>query len=331
MSEQNQEPETTAVTQLPEESIDFHLLRLDSTPTTTATHFHTPCTACGCSGAASCNFPTISSNNKRRSPDQPTTSLFLDPSSLQDHQIPKKPKKLFLDNPPLQETKETVPISLRGFTKITLPCISPPLLRRCHSDPPTAHHLESFSGFGANANHLTTPPQSPPDNVKMMAGGNSADTNTDSGSGASAGAGATTPASKTPVTASLPPRPPLLRRTVSEPSPDKSLSRTSSSTDYAYAADSIPNYQLMKRMRDYTKEMNQWWDQFLPDQDTGEKHEEENITQHANAKKADLVTDFEEAVNVEKTGECLTVHFKCPCSKGYKILLDGKSCYYRLM
>ena len=38
----------------------------------------------------------------------------------------------------------------------------------------------------------------------------------------------------------------------------------------------------------------------------------------------------EEAVWVERNGECLILHFKCPCGKGYQILLTGKSCYYKL-
>ena len=42
--------------------------------------------------------------------------------------------------------------------------------------------------------------------------------------------------------------------------------------------------------------------------------------------------DFEESVFVERVGEeGLTVHFKCPCGKGYQILLSGRNCYYKLM
>eukprot|EP00257_Ricinus_communis_P016013 XP_015574055.1 uncharacterized protein LOC107261176 isoform X1 [Ricinus communis] len=315
----------------PEESIDFNLLRLDSASTTT--YYHTPCSACGCSGSSSSSrilpattknnisFSSNNSNNKRRSPDP--TALFLDPPP-QDYQYSKKPKKLFLDT--------TIP-SLRDFSKITLPstssflgfgspsnsAFSPPVLRRCHSDPlqpPVGHQLESLSN---------QTPQSPPESVQM-AGETTA----------------TTPVSKA-TSASLPPRPPLLRRTVSEPSPDKSLSRSSSSSDYA-----DPNYKLLKRMRDCIKEMSHWWDEYLPNlhHATGEEYGENKDTKDTNATKyeedkgtedtnatvqADLVTEIEEAVCVEKAGECLTINFKCPCSKGYKILLSGKDCYYKLM
>ncbi|KAH0671762.1 hypothetical protein KY290_023946 [Solanum tuberosum] len=38
----------------------------------------------------------------------------------------------------------------------------------------------------------------------------------------------------------------------------------------------------------------------------------------------------EEAVWVERMGSCLILHFKCPCGKGYQILLCGNNCYYKL-
>ncbi|KAH0668531.1 hypothetical protein KY289_023024 [Solanum tuberosum] len=38
----------------------------------------------------------------------------------------------------------------------------------------------------------------------------------------------------------------------------------------------------------------------------------------------------EEAVWVERMGNCLILHFKCPCGKGYQILLCGNNCYYKL-
>lgn len=38
-----------------------------------------------------------------------------------------------------------------------------------------------------------------------------------------------------------------------------------------------------------------------------------------------------ESVWVEKAGEGLVIHFKCPCKKGYEILLAGNNCYYKLI
>ncbi|KAF2314076.1 hypothetical protein GH714_021984 [Hevea brasiliensis] len=295
------------------ESIDFTLLRLDSfnsSATTTntsapATNYNTPCTACGCSGSSV--PPTVSSSsNKRRSPE-PTTPL-LDPQD----QIPKKPKKLFLE--PQENTNIT---SIRDFSKITLPCTSSvfnfgpakptrtdslPVLRRCHSDPyspPVAgSDTLSVSGTGSATSLL---PQSPPE--------------TD----------VATPGSM--ETASLPPRPPMLRRTVSDPSPNKSISRSSNCDDSTVYEN--PHYKWLRKMRDCMKEMNQWCDELIPDGVIGVE-EEEKCTQGntANATKTGSVIEYEEAVCAERTGECLVVHFKCPCSKGYQILLYGRDCYY---
>lgn len=38
----------------------------------------------------------------------------------------------------------------------------------------------------------------------------------------------------------------------------------------------------------------------------------------------------QEAVFVEKSGDDLVLHFKCPCGDGYEILLSGNNCYYKL-
>ncbi|KAF2285567.1 hypothetical protein GH714_005547 [Hevea brasiliensis] len=338
MSELDQKLETTSATNnngksipenLPEESIDFALLRLDSfnssanttTTSATATNCHTPCTACGCSGSTVPSTNVFSSYNKRRSPELITPSL--DPQD----QIPKKPKKLFLEPHENTNITSTSP-SLRDFSKITLPCTSSllnfgpakpihtnslPVLRRCHSDPysPPVAGLDthSGSGTGSSANLL---PQSPPESAKTV--------------GATAVA---TPGSK--AAASLPPRPPMLRRTVSDPSPNKSFSRSSSCDDVT--VDESPQYKWLRKMRDCMKEMNQWCVELMPGGVMGEDEQEDKGTQGntANATKAGSVIEYEEAVCVERTGECLVVHFKCPCGKGYQILLSGRDCYYKLI
>lgn len=41
--------------------------------------------------------------------------------------------------------------------------------------------------------------------------------------------------------------------------------------------------------------------------------------------------DAEEAVSVEWAEKCLSIHFKCPCGKGYQILLSGNNRYYKLV
>lgn len=225
---------------LSEESIDFALLRLDSfnsSPNTTttsaaATNFHTPCIACGCSGSSVPSTNVFSSANKRRSPE--STTPFLNPQD----QIPKKPKKLFLE--PHENTKVTsTGPSLSDFSKITLPCISSvfnfgpakpthtnslPVLRRCHSDPynPPVAGTDTLSGAGTGS-AASLLPQSPPESAKTV--------------GAIA---VSTPGSK--ATASLPPRPPILRRTVSDPSSNKSFSPSSSSDDIT--VEDSPQYKV---------------------------------------------------------------------------------------
>ncbi|KDP33348.1 hypothetical protein JCGZ_12897 [Jatropha curcas] len=336
MSEPNQELEISTTSDggntipdnLSEESIDFTLLRLNSfnssdnnTNTdnpTAATHCHTPCTACGCRRSSFPPTNISSSTNKRRSPDLNATKL--DP----EDQIPKKPKKLFLE--PQEKTVSTP--SLYGFSKITLPfsigsdnsaqapAIDPvPLLRRCHSDPynPPVAGSDSLSGSCmGSASKLA--PQSPPENSKIVGA-------TD----------VTTPASK--ATASLPPRPPILRRCVSDPSPNKSYSRSSSSNDMT--VDGTPHYEWLKRMRDRMKEMNQWWDELMLDEARCEEEQEDKGTEENEttiaAVQGGSVREHDESVSVEKIEGCFVACFRCPCGKSYRILFSGKDCYYKLI
>ncbi|MED6187991.1 hypothetical protein PIB30_116818 [Stylosanthes scabra] len=39
----------------------------------------------------------------------------------------------------------------------------------------------------------------------------------------------------------------------------------------------------------------------------------------------------EEAVSVEWADKCLRVIFRCPCGKGYEVLLSENTCYYKLV
>lgn len=39
----------------------------------------------------------------------------------------------------------------------------------------------------------------------------------------------------------------------------------------------------------------------------------------------------EESVGVERVGDSLEIHLKCPCGKGFEILLNGTSCFYKLL
>ncbi|XWS58459.1 hypothetical protein CRYUN_Cryun08bG0035600 [Craigia yunnanensis] len=136
-----------------------------------------------------------------------------------------------------------------------------------------------------------------------------------------------TPLSKGSASCSaLPPKAPVLSRSISDPivSPAKSFSRSSSSNEMGMELikEESPSVKRFRRMRERMKEMSQWWDEAM-------REVEDVCTTEAIKDNSEL--DCEEAVRVEKIGECLDLHFKCPCGKGYKILLSGKNCYYKLI
>ncbi|MBA0860569.1 hypothetical protein Goshw_018946 [Gossypium schwendimanii] len=136
-----------------------------------------------------------------------------------------------------------------------------------------------------------------------------------------------TPLSKGSASSSLPPRAPVLSRSISDPifSPAKSLSRSSSSYEMGVELikEESPSAKRLKRMKERMKEMSNWWGEAM--------REVEDVLCTTEAIKDNGEPDCEEAVRVEKIGECLDLHFKCPCGKGYKILLSGKNCYYKLI
>ncbi|WCJ25928.1 hypothetical protein M5689_007781 [Euphorbia peplus] len=245
MADPNQEFETNPGN-LSDDTIDFNLLRLDTfTPSckncSSPTLHHPSCTSSGCSG-----FPiNPSSSNKRRSPNS-TASIISD-------QIPKRPKKLFLE--PFETTTTAA-----ASAKI--------------------------------AETMTTP--------------------------------------LTKGTASLPPRPPF-RRCFSDVSPVKSFS-SGSNNDLSFDVNS--DYQLLKKMKNCTREMTQWFADVLPDETVAEDEEDKGVTiedSAADITQANLVTESDEHVFAERTGDSLIVHFKCPCSRGFQILLSGTHCYYKLL
>lgn len=82
---------------------------------------------------------------------------------------------------------------------------------------------------------------------------------------------------------------------------------------------------LKERMGEM-REMIQWLENFVGE----EVEEEENNGCGAITEEVETETETE-AVSVERAGECLVLHFKCPCKKGYQILLSGSNCYYKLM
>ncbi|KAE8720661.1 hypothetical protein F3Y22_tig00018635pilonHSYRG00009 [Hibiscus syriacus] len=133
------------------------------------------------------------------------------------------------------------------------------------------------------------------------------------------------PLSNGNVSSSLPPKPPSLIRSISDPifSPAKPLSRTSSPQESGVELNEEESHiaKRLKRMKERVKEMNNWLGETIKDV--------EDVLLSGPKDKGDV--DCEEAVRVEKIGECLDLHFKCPCGKGYKILLSANNCYYKLI
>ncbi|KAI9176694.1 hypothetical protein LWI28_006025 [Acer negundo] len=189
--------------------------------------------------------------------------------------------------------KPNNPPSFHGFSKIPLPTQDLPLLRRCSSGPPTVV-------TNTATQVLLDPPQSPPPQNSEIARPE-------------------TPLSAVRASAAkLPPRAPTLMRSVSDPNPSPPKM---CGTMGGYES---PNDKRLRRMRDCIRKMNKWWDEILPE-------EEDALVNNDGATMENCEADIEESVSVERAGECLIIHFKCPCGKGYQILLSGRNCYYKLM
>ncbi|CAI0414885.1 unnamed protein product [Linum tenue] len=311
----NQEIQQIQETNEAAESIDLAVLRLNSDD-----HHHhhshsshSPCQSCGCSGG-----PSSSRNNKRRSSDAgsfstpplpPAAAGMENPERDSRFQLAKRPKKLFSESSP--ETLSGVVIP-PGFSKIALPLsaqsISPPPA----GSPALVAAVSPNLRCGSSQNLI---PQSPATSNVVP---------NDS----------PTPSSKAPGSASRPPLPPL-RRSWSLPSPDKPAPSTSSD---AVSGNPPHHEEKLKAVGNWIKEVAKWWDEFhTVDEmpvvvDQAEKKVPDDDDNASNAVKDDKESaGCEESVNVERTGECLIINFKCPCKKGYQILLSGTSCYYKLM
>ncbi|XP_015076070.1 uncharacterized protein LOC107020289 [Solanum pennellii] len=90
-----------------------------------------------------------------------------------------------------------------------------------------------------------------------------------------------------------------------------------------------PAAMRLKRMKDGMREMRQWCDLMIQEEEVT-LHEENKIVKDDETDSGGGEALCEEAVWVERMGNCLILHFKCPCGKGYQILLFGNNCYYKL-
>ncbi|KAK9183045.1 hypothetical protein WN944_026194 [Citrus x changshan-huyou] len=270
------------------------------------THLHLnnrhqpPCTSCG--------------SHKRPSSENPITHL---------QPNPKKPN-----------TTITTTHSPFGFSKI--PLSPPPFLRRCSSDP----YIPPLPPV------VEEPPVLPRPNAEPECPG--------------------TRLSNAIASNKLPPRSPTLRRSVSElfPSPEKTVSGSSSDSPHAERSETndcvilclmvmlldkdswVKCGEWVRKMRDCMRDMSRKWGELLGDEkDTSsEEINNDNSSRGVNNgsnNDAKLIStilfqeNYEgghvEVVSVEKKGDALILHFKCPCGSGYQILLLGGNCYYKLM
>ncbi|KAK9266435.1 hypothetical protein L1049_021438 [Liquidambar formosana] len=290
---------------------------VDRLASTTTTAFSDHCTMCG-------------GSMKRRSP---SSSSLHDPSTTDSE---PNPKRIMVEEDHL----------VRGFSKISLPIIGTsvtstipsdsPVLRRCSSDP--------YNSPGITNHVIGAPPNQIPDSVLgpgCFLNPQSPDNTTAAKINVNA---TTTPSPLRGTSSALPPLPPTLRRTVSDPTSSayqtpqgitRSFSRSPGSGDVGVGVqvppDSIneesPNFKRLRRMKDRMKEMSQWWDEVMREGEDGGSDENTTNT----AKDASDGTETEEEVSVEKVEEGLSIHFKCPCGKGYQIFISGGNCYYKLM
>ncbi|KAJ4723226.1 flocculation protein FLO11-like [Melia azedarach] len=188
-----------------------------------------------------------------------------------------------------------------GFSKIPLsppPQETQPFLRRCVSDP---YNPPIPPVVGET-------PLSPVQNPEVACPG--------------------TPLSNAIATSKLPPRPPTLRRSVSDPMPSPAKTFSSSCES--------PSAEWLKSTGDCMREMSRKWDELLRYEEDSATAERSRQTDHpsedndTDAAMENSAKGFNEAVKVERKGEALIIHFKCPCGAVYQILLLGGNCYYKL-
>ncbi|KAL3506241.1 hypothetical protein ACH5RR_031623 [Cinchona calisaya] len=94
-----------------------------------------------------------------------------------------------------------------------------------------------------------------------------------------------------------------------------------------------PTNKRLKRMKDRVREMSQWWNEVIKESEEDSDSEDNNDNLSKEESESEVTENegpCQESVWVERNGGCLVLHFKCPCSKGYQIVLNGKNCYYKL-
>ncbi|XP_073136245.1 uncharacterized protein [Henckelia pumila] len=126
-------------------------------------------------------------------------------------------------------------------------------------------------------------------------------------------------------------------RTTSDPSPLSNLKAPNAHTpprpppsrkvSESLSLGESPDAMRLKRMKERLREMNQWWNHVMSEE---EDQEQDCENKPKDEPEAETEKTPEEAVWVEQNGNCLILHFTCPCGNGYQVLLNGNNCYYKL-
>uniref|UniRef100_M4E279 Uncharacterized protein n=1 Tax=Brassica campestris TaxID=3711 RepID=M4E279_BRACM len=120
---------------------------------------------------------------------------------------------------------------------------------------------------------------------------------------------------------SLPPRPPVFRRCVSDVSPAASK---------AFHGTDVEANKMLYAIKNGVVELDQWCDKLL--------HYGESVKQDGSSPKAQVESPEEEhdkeckeGVKVDRVGEAFVVEINCPCGRNYRTLFSGRDCYYKLL
>ncbi|KAI4303944.1 hypothetical protein MLD38_039521 [Melastoma candidum] len=308
-------------------------------------------------------LPINSSSLKRRLPVPLPVSVSLskgeDSYGDKDYQEPVA-KRISLreeensDRMGLQE-REDIPYALPGFNKISLPDVSttstphypPPRqgLRRTVSDSQTIARGYFFNPESSGHDQGSRDSPRLVSQESFAFGKNKGVTQPQTTAEKGVSCGFMRPGS------SLPPLPPPLRRTLSEPTPlpNELFPKSNVDSDGA-AAEQSPNTKRIEKMKLRMREMGEWWAQVLREAeelDKGEDHQDRlnqecprthdplvqggTTDEEQDATEKETEKETQEAISVEILGGCLSIKFSCPCNKAYQILLAGNNCYYKLV
>ncbi|CAA7049572.1 unnamed protein product [Microthlaspi erraticum] len=218
-------------------------------------------------------------------------------------------KKLFLPRPEDDEKMS----NLMGYSKVPLPMVcnptqirSSPLYRRSLS---ATFASPAGSAFGSGYN----------------TGGGAAQETAPSGNN---------------YVPSLPPRPPLFRRSVSDlsPAPLKALHGSSSRSAANPDADfEIPENSEANKMlyviKDGVRELDQWCNKLLKygEAVSSVKQDDSPKAEMELQEEEEQQRECKEGVKVDRIGEAFVVEINCPCGRNYRTLFSGRDCYYKLL